>query len=66
MIDAGAEIIVAGGDLAALGQRLVAAPLDLLAERAPFLEPGLAAIGFALAGASFSQARSISSSETTP
>ncbi len=44
VIDAGAEVIVAGGDLAALGQRLVAALLDLIAERAPFLEPGLAAI----------------------
>ena len=48
VIDAGAQVIVAGGDLAALGQRLVAALLDLVAERAPFLEPGLAAVGLAL------------------
>ena len=44
VIDAGAQVIVAGGDLVALGERVVAALLDLVAERAPFLEPGLAAI----------------------
>ena len=51
VIDAGAQIIVAGGDLAALRQRRVALLLDLVAERAPFLEPGLAAVGLALARA---------------
>src|SRR5436190_23008939 len=51
VIDAGAEIIVPGGDLAAFGRGFVAALLDLIAERAPLLEPGLAAIGLALAGA---------------
>ena len=51
VVDAGAQIIVAGGDLAALGERVVAALLDLVAERAPFLEPGLAAVRLALARA---------------
>jgi hypothetical protein len=51
VVDAGAEIIVTGGDVAALGECLVAALLDQIAKRAPFLEPGLAAIGLAFAGA---------------
>ena len=66
VIDAGAQIIVAGGDLVAFGQRLVAALLDLIAECAPFLEPGLAAIGLVSTRAQLLAARSISSSETTP
>ena len=63
VVDAGAQVIVAGGDLAAFGQRVVAALLDQVAERAPFLEPGLAAVGLALAGAQLLAARSISSSD---
>ena len=51
VVDAGAQIVVAGGDLVALGQRLVAAALDHVAERAPFLQPGLAAISLALSRA---------------
>jgi hypothetical protein len=53
VVDAGAEKIVAGGDLAVSGERLLAAPLDLIAECAPFLEPGFAAVRLALAGAEF-------------
>ncbi len=48
VIDAGAQIIVAGGDLVAVRQRRVTALLDLVAKRAPLLEPCLAAVGFAL------------------
>ena len=53
VIDAGAQVIVAGGDLVILGERVVAALLDLIAERAPFLEPGLAAVRFVPARAQF-------------
>ena len=49
VVDAGAQVVVARGDLAALRERLVAALLDHVAERAPLLEPGLAAVGLALA-----------------
>ena len=48
MIDAGADIIVAGGHLAASGQRRVALFFDLVAERAPLFEPRLATIRLAL------------------
>ena len=51
VIDAGAQVIVARGNLAAPGERGVALFLDLVAERAPLLEPGLAAVRFALARA---------------
>ena len=44
VIDAGAQVVIAGGDLVILGERGVAALLDLIAQRAPFLEPGPAAI----------------------
>jgi hypothetical protein len=47
VIDSGAQVVVAGGDLVALGKRFVAALLDLITQRAPFLEPCLAAIRLA-------------------
>ena len=45
VINAGAQVIVAGSYLVALGQRIVPRFLDLIGERVPFLEPGLAAVG---------------------
>src|SRR6185503_3562683 len=41
VIDAGAQIVVAGGDLVALGHRRVGAALELRAHRAPLFLPGL-------------------------
>src|SRR5262245_21933987 len=41
VIDAGAQIVVAGADLVPLGKRRIAAALELRAHRAPLLVPGL-------------------------
>ena len=41
VINAGAQIVIAGGDLAALGQRRIGAALELRTHRAPFFAPGL-------------------------
>src|SRR5262249_16907547 len=41
VIDAGAQIVVAGADLVALGQRRIGAALELRTHRAPLFLPGL-------------------------
>jgi len=46
MIDASAQVIVASGDLVALGECLVASFLDQVTDGAPLFFPGFAAIGF--------------------